>query len=363
MVKTVSASHIRWVALSLLLLGGLGGLGFAAMPPAVPPAPSAAPPGVTALSGRVMSNDGKPLVNVALRDGSAGTRTDGEGRFLLAKLPSGTSVLTIDGRHAGTWGRTDYGLFEVQIQATAGQTTSMPFTSYLPLIDHAHEVAIAYPTTSDVVVKSATIAGLELRIPAGAYVTDTEGKPVTRIGITEIPVARPPYPLPAEVQVPVYFTAQPGGATITGVDGKWLGAQVVYPNYHHELPKARHAFWRYDPFKEGWAVYGIGRVSPDGTQVIPDPKTRIYDLTGAMISSGTPPDRTGNCTCPVCCGAGAGGGGGAGGAGSFGAPSAGDPVDLASGLWVEPSTDLSLADVLPLALTRRILRGRHESRL
>jgi RHS repeat-associated protein len=335
------ASAMRFAAVSSLCSLALAALLLCGPAPAAQAAPDTAPAGVTALSGQVMSNDGHPLANVALRDGIAGTRTDGEGRFLLQKLPAGASVLTIDGHHAGADGQSDYGLFEVRVEAVAGRTTALGFTSYLPKIDHEHEVAIDYPTTSDVVVKCATIDGLELHVPKGAYVTGPDGQPVKKLSITAIPVDRPPYPLPPNVEVPVYFTAQDGGATITGVDGQWLGAQVYYPNYHHELPKARLAFWRYDPFQDGWAIYGQGKVSADGRQVIPDPGTRIYDLTGAMISSGalTP-----------ACGCGKGNGGNV-------PAEAGEPVDLASGHWVETTTDLTLNDVLPLTLSRTYQSG------
>jgi YD repeat-containing protein len=200
-------------------------------------------------------------------------------------------------------------------------------------------VSFPSPTTSEVVIKAATIPGLEIHIPPGAILTDTEGKPVTKVGITPIPLDRTPFPLPRNVEVPVYFTAQPGGATITGVDGAWTGAQVYYPNYHHELPRARATFYKYDPFQNGWTTYGLGRVSADGTQIVPDKDTRIYDLTGAMINSGATPSAP--CGC------------GFGGPASTGA----EPVDLTSDHWIEEWTDLSLADVVPLDLVRTYQSG------
>jgi hypothetical protein len=80
----------------------------------------------------------------------------------------------------GANGKTDYGLFEVQVSAVAGRTTALPFISYLPKIDHDHDVSIPSPTTSEAVVKAATIPGMELHIPAGAIITDTDGKPVRK---------------------------------------------------------------------------------------------------------------------------------------------------------------------------------------
>jgi hypothetical protein len=43
------------------------------------PPPLVAPDGVTALSGRVVTTDGQPIVNASVRDGLSGTRTDAEG--------------------------------------------------------------------------------------------------------------------------------------------------------------------------------------------------------------------------------------------------------------------------------------------
>lgn len=54
----------------------------------VPHPALAATPGVTALVGQVMTTDGQPLANVALRDGGAGTRTNEKGEFLLENLLS-----------------------------------------------------------------------------------------------------------------------------------------------------------------------------------------------------------------------------------------------------------------------------------
>ena len=41
-----------------------------------------------------------------------------------------------------------------------------------------------------------------------------DGTVVREVSLTPIPVDRPPFPLAANVNVPVYFTAQPGGACL-----------------------------------------------------------------------------------------------------------------------------------------------------
>ena len=67
-------------------------------------------------------------------------------------------------------------------------------------------------TTKETVVTNPAIPGLELHIPAGTVIRDSQGNIVNQVSITAIPVDQPPFPLPLGVPVPVYFTIQPGGA-------------------------------------------------------------------------------------------------------------------------------------------------------
>ena len=261
------------------------------------PAPAGSPPlrraqdGITAVAGRVLQTDGAPLQGVVLKIGTVRTETDADGLFLLAGVAPSVAVMLIDGRHARAsgGGPADHGIYEARVEIAEGRTTALPWVSWLPRIDHAHDVTLAVPTSEDVVVRTPAVPGLELRIPQGAVLTGLDGEVVTHVGLTPIPVNRPPFPLPRNVVVPIYFTAQPGGAVISGADGRWLGAQVVYPNYYRELPKARGVFWRYEPDGIGWSTYGMGSVQADGRQVVPDRDTRIYALSGAMYNGEAPP--------------------------------------------------------------------------
>ena len=164
---------------------------------------------------------------------------------------------------------------------------------------------------------------------------------VTEVSITPIPVDRPPFPLPNNVEVPIYFTVQPGGAYLYNRDH--TGAWLVYPNYTHALPGARANFWHYDPEDRGWYVYGMGTVTADGTQVIPNPGVTLYELTGAMINTGNTPRPNGP---------------------PQGDPNAndGEPVNLSTGLFVMEKTDLFLPDILPIVLTRTSRNGDNNAR-
>lgn len=318
-----------------IILLAAGAMGF--------PADASTTP--TTLSGQVETTDGTALANVVVRNGGASAQTDAQGRFLLANLVAGQSVMAIDGRHAGPSGKIDYGYYEARITVVDGRANVLPFTSYLPRINHNNDVNIRSPTKVDTVIGTPLIPGLEIHIPAGMIITDSDGKAVTKIGITPIPIDRTPFPLPNNVYVPIYFTAQPGSASITRVGGGAGYAQVYYPNYRHDLPGARGTFWRYDPDTLGWTSYGLGSVNAAATQVVPDSTTHIYELTGAMFNgAGGQPDAAG----PIVGGSGHGGGPGDPGAN----PNGGEPVDLGTGLFVQTQTDLRLADVIPLALTR-----------
>lgn len=177
-------------------------------------------------------------------------------------------------------------------------------------------------------VTNPAIPGLEVRIPAGVTITDADGKPAKRIGITAIPVDRTPIPMPDGVTVPTYYTVQPAG-------GKVLGGAVklVYPNYLKLQPGQRVNFWHYDRSGPGWEVHGAGVVDKAGRQVQPDAATVIDDFDGAMIN--VPGNQEPGLSWLLKL-----------------LNSAGDPVDLSTGLFTMEQTDLAVDDVMPLTVNR-----------
>jgi RHS repeat-associated protein len=301
-------------------------------------APLVAPSGVTAISGRVLTLNGQPLPDVTLAiEGKETTRSDRTGRFLL-KAPSlgaGRYVLQIAGASASRAGR-KYGFFEYGMNVVPGKTTVLPFTIWMPKLDLRHVVTIPSPTRREVVVTTPYIPGLELHIPPQTVLRGEDGRPVTEVGITPIPVDRPPFPLATNVVVPVYFTIQPGSTYVYTTGTGLKGAQLVYPNYRGGEPGQRVQFFHYDPDEKDWYVYGLGKVTQNGAQVVPDPTTRIYEFTGAMINSGNSPPGYG---------------------GTPEGPPKGDPVDPSTGVFLMHKTDLYLPDVIPLALTRTYNSG------
>ncbi len=295
--------------------------------------PLQAKPGVTALAGQVLGLDGDPIAQITLEmEGGGSTRTDRTGRFLLTGINAGHIVMWIDGTSANT-PKKSYGIFEVGVDIVGGQTNVLNYTVWMPLLDMAHAVTIPSPTQTEVVVTTPALPGLELHIPPQTTILDRKGNVVTQVSITPVPVKQPPFPLPKDVLVPLYFTIQPGGAYIQVANASGpQGAQLYYPNTYHYPSGAVFNFYNYDADNKGWYVYGQGRVSAGRSQVIPNAGVAIYEFTGAMVSnpSNAPPNgpTPGN------------------------NPKRGDPLDLQTGLFVYSKTDLALSDTTPLVLTR-----------
>ena len=292
-----------------------------------------APLGVTAVAGQVLRLNGLPLEGVTLSIGGLSASTDATGRFVISSLSAGHQVMLIDGRTANGDGAT-YGVFEVGVELTTGNTNILPYTIWMPKLDMAHAVEIPSPTPREVVITTPLIPGLELHLPPHTVIRDHEGRVATQISITPIPLDRPPFPLARGVIVPLYFTIQPGSGYVDvqnpgGPQGAWL----VYPNAKNARSGTRFDFWNYDPDQKGWYIYGKGTVQSNGKQVVPDPDVVIYEFTGAMVAPPSLAPSQGPAP------------GGCNG-------SAGDPVDCGTGLFILNKTDLFLPDVIPINLTR-----------
>jgi RHS repeat-associated protein len=312
--------------------------------------PLRAPAGVTALSGLVENNKGKPLARVRISLVSLGGHTEAaavtglNGQFLLAHLGAGRHQLIISGNDVG--GR-QYGVYAEPVELPWGRTTVLPWITYLTPLDLAHAVTITSPVKREVTVTTPKIPGLEIQIPKGTVIRDHDGRVVTRVSITPLKVGRTPYPLAPGMQ-PGFFTLQPGDATVSGP-----GLRVIYPNASGQPPGTAIPFFTDTPTwpGTGWWQYGTGHVSADGTQIVPRPGTSWHNIFLGGFGVAPHPQFGPK---PKACG----GGGGGGGDGNTGPPpnscgsSAGDPVDLGTGLFTYLSTDLSLQDVQGFTLTR-----------
>jgi RHS repeat-associated protein len=329
----------------------------------------------TALSGQVLLINNRPLAGVTLEIGKRRTQTDSLGRFLLTDVPAGPQTLVIDGDTVHRGKR--YGVYQELVTIKGGQTNLLNHTIWLSRLATEHAVNIPSPTKEDMVIRSPEVPGLELRLPKGTVLRDRYGKIVTQVSLTPIPVDRAPFPLP-RLNVPVFFSLQPGGTQILNVDGRvTAGATLTYPNYHQMPPKTYGIFWNYDPLKLGWHPYGDGRVSADGRQVVAQKGAEIYAFTGAMFANPQDdpkgpdeepdPDCSGsNCTPdPKCEGPLMPGTTSA--CGDYdpdqGTPkpnespegdkcAGGNPVDCATGNLIRHEVDMVVPDVMPIVIQR-----------
>ena len=153
--------------------------------------------GATAVSGRVLTLDGRPLPGVTLdhrRRRQHRERSDGPVLAVAQdrRLPTAASFRFMAST-ASRPGR-QYGFYEYGFTVPAGQTTVLPFTIWMPKLDTRHAVAIPSPTTREVVITTPYIPGLELHLPPKTTLRGEDGKPVTEVSLTPIPVDRPPFP-------------------------------------------------------------------------------------------------------------------------------------------------------------------------
>jgi len=287
--------------------------------------------GRTGVTGWVLKLNDQGLVNVEVSDGQASTRTNAQGRFEL-ELKPGKHVLFVDGESAGTPGQS-FAQVVLGVDVQAGEITELSHAIYLPRIRAGDWTRIPSPTVAETVVTHPDLPGLEVRIPAGAVIRDRKGKLVTRVAIVPFPLDRAPFVTPTNF--PAAFLINPMGAVVQGLDPRRSpGIRVIYPNNTYGPPGTAANFWMYNPRERGWFVYGRAHITADGLQVAPDRGVAIFETLPVMYSfnSPNPPARAAAC--------------GASG------QSGGDPVELCSGLFHHVRTDLAIADVIPLTLTR-----------
>jgi RHS repeat-associated protein len=290
-----------------------------------------APTNQTAIAGQVLRLNGLPLAGVSVSAGTLRTSTDTMGRFLLSGVQAGAVELKVDGTGVINNGR-HYTAHYLPVMAKQGTTSVLPYPIYLVRVDPASEVPISSPADHEIVLTHPSMPGLEVRIPKGAVIRDPDGKVVTKISITPIPIDRAPSPVPAPFAV--YFTLQPAGAWVDGDATK--GVKVIYPNYQGAAAGTLFNFWNDALSEQGWHVYGHGKVSPDQTQILPDDSVtfrRLMHFSAATAPQYLPGEEPS--TAPVANGC-----------------KAADPVDCGTGLFEHTVTDLSVNDVVPITLTR-----------
>ena len=286
------------------------------------------PSGSTGLIGQIRQIDERPVANVEVSVGAIKARTDAKGIFVLTSLPPGRQELFVDGSTASVNG-VDYGRFVVGADVESKQVKRLSYVMYLPRILPRDRITLPSPTTREIVLTHPDMPGLELHIPAGTVLRDRKGHVLTHIAIVPTPVDHAPFPLPDNFLM--YFTIQPGDAVVQGLNPvAAAGIRVVYPNYGHAKSNTAGNFWAYN-VRQGWQIYGGGRVSADARHLMPDKGLTMVWAMGASaaLTSANPPNNRppGGC-------------------------SASEPVDLETGIFFHEWNDLSIRDVMPLTLMR-----------
>jgi RHS repeat-associated protein len=235
----------------------------------------------------------------------------------------------MDGSTANRPGRT-YGIFDYGVYPRAGQTKVLPFTIWMPLLDTEHAMRIPVPTPHEVVVTTPRVPGLEVRIPENV-VLQTGAGPLRWMALTQIPVDRPPFPLPEGTEF--FFAPQGHGAQVVHPDGRpsSKGVRMIMPNPTGLPAGLLVDLGSYETGHHSWYVYGQGRVTRDERQIVPDDGVEFFVVKCAqamgVAETGEQPVLAGE--------------------------RVGDPVDPASGLFVYEKTDLVIPDVIPIVITRK----------
>lgn len=274
--------------------------------------------GQTSLSGRVLSTDREPIIGATASLDGHTAMTDAAGSFLLTGVTAGANrPLMIDGRTASSPNKT-YPVILEPANIVAGQANVNPYTFYLPPIDTEYEVEVVPGQTT--VASNPRVPGLQMTILPGANLRNRDNSPVARVSITPLAIDRTPAPLPAGIKTGLVYTSQPGGAISD------LPMPVVYPNLLGVDPGTRLELYAFNHDTVQWYIYGYGRVSADGRTIAPeiDPSTgHLYGLRDFSwhMPNGGP---GGNPGCKGGCGC--------------NGPS---PVNYATGIKMETTTDIS----------------------
>ncbi|MDX2250921.1 MAG: RHS repeat-associated core domain-containing protein [Nitrospira sp.] len=305
--------------------------------------------GATTFSGLVLDEEDKPVQGALVKIGTTQVTTDDAGNFLMQNPPVGANhVLFIDGGPASTPGKS-LPVIPYKVTIVAGQANAL---SFVPHLHYQKTTGMVDISNSGVerFVTDPELPGFQMKIPAGATIIGWDGQPNTQVSIRKVALDRTPIPaLPADHvggSAYMYYFGKDGGGTPSEP------IPITFPNELGAPPGAQVELWFYDEAPDGsrpnqMAQYGTGTVSATGSQIIPD----IDPATGKAY--GQP---------RFCCGfvwpawvraiwdflASVVGGLATSLGGLFG----GDPVDLATGIFVMQKTDLVVPGRVPVTLTR-----------
>ena len=318
---------------------------------------------------------------------NATTVSDASGNFTFTNLPAnyvGNQLIKYDGLTA-TSPPGKYAGVDLTYTLVANKVTTSPVLINLPRLDTAETVMVPQNASTDQTFTFKTIPNLSVTVYAHTTITlpdGTQPNPFPLVAI-EVPVDRLPDVMPAmQSGVAGFIVAFQPANTVSSQP-----VAVTFPNTLMTPAGTDVPLSTLDPTKGYMVQYGTGVVSPNGTQIIPDsdpvhPGHQYglvhFDWHGPSTPPnpvGTGPDGDGDdggngddggCGCD-------GGGSSSSASGGGGIASAGDPIDLASGIQsVEAHRFVGLRGARVIAADsqlpdvhrqRRPVRSRRQSQL
>jgi RHS repeat-associated protein len=261
---------------------------------------------------------------------SGHTSSDAAGNFMLAQLPSactGPQLIGYDGSTA-TSPPGKYAGVNLSYTLASGHVTSSPVLIHLPRIDNAETVQVQQNKSTDQVLTFQTIPGLVVTVYANTTFSLQDGSkpnPFPLVAIA-IPVDRLPDLMPSSGMLTPFIVAfQPANAVSS------QPVAVNFPNPLNVAPGTTATFMTLDPTHGYMVPYGTGTVSSDGTQFIADldpaHSGHRYGLVHFDWHGPAPPPPPRVHPCPDC----------------DPDPTAGQPIDISSGLDVIQSKDMAIS--------------------
>lgn len=308
-----------------------------------------AAPGQTVLVGRILDGEDRPLAGVSIKLGGATLTplgsSDAAGNLFIPLALAGQQVFLIDGSSANT-ASLNYPTVPITLDVQPGVINEL---GYIPRL-RAQPTAKLVPIVpgQEAIITIPDVPGFKMSIPAGVQIIGWDGQPNTQFGVATVPIDRSPLPpltLPPGLEARetyLFSFGKVGGGVPSG------NIPIDLPNSYGALPGERVDLYFFNEAPDGsapnqWEKYGTATVSLDGTTIVTD----INPATG--LPYGIP---------RFCCGAltpvfnfvnrlfGLSGGSRDGGR------TAGDPVDVSTGLFYLDKTDIILPGVLPVVINR-----------
>jgi RHS repeat-associated protein len=275
---------------------------------------------------------------------TASTTTDSGGNFVFASLPSacgGAQIVQYDPSTVSSPPGAYSGV-NLSYVLTSGQVTTPGIVVHLPQVNNAETVQVFQNWSADQTFTFKSIPNLTITVYAGTTLTLSNGTQPNPfpLSVVEIPYEKLPEQMqPNPTQDPVFaMSIEPFNSSSS------QPVAVSFPNRSNLAPGTNMPLSSLNPVLGMMVNYGTGTVSANGAQVIPDPDPanpgHLYGIS--HFDWHFPTCTAANSVNP---------------SSDPSSPTAGDPVDPASGLLVVTKTDLAFGGARGQVAITRTFRG------